>query len=141
MSTEIENTDLRAKDLYSVQDKIFDDQALANSGATASGVFMLAQTMGSTQLKIVAGAGGCATGAGETLVIKVETSPTLGGTFDNMVFTKTIPASTTFAAGTDIASFVPPREVDEIYTKITITSNFDATGQSVTAYQVGVART
>jgi len=123
-------------DLYSAQDLIFENQNLAISGDTVSSEFMLAQTLGGAQLKIVAGADGCATGVAETLVIKVETAPDSGGTFDNVIFTKTIPASSTFAAGSDIASFVPPRELDEVYTKITITSDYDATGQEVTAYQV-----
>ena len=126
-------------DLYSEQDLIFNDQALADTGDTVSDEFMLAQTMGGSQLNIVAGATGCVTGVGETLEISIATAPETGGTFDNVVFTKTIPASQTFAAGELIASFAPPRELKEMYCKLTITSDFTATGQQVTAYQVGVA--
>lgn len=125
-------------DLYSAQDAIFDDQALESSGTSTSAEFLLSQTMGGAQLNVVAGAGGCATGVGETLVIEVKTAPASGGTFDDTVFSKTIPASQTFAAGEQIAAFLPPRDIAEMYAKLSITSDFDATGQKVTAYQVGV---
>lgn len=126
-------------DLYSAIHLIFDDENLASSGDTVSREFMLAQTIGGSQVNIVSGGLGVTTGVGETLVISIATSPTSGGTFDNVVFTKTIPASKTFTDGQLIASFLPPRELAEVYTKITITSDFDATGQQVRAYQVGVA--
>lgn len=125
-------------DLYAAGDLIFEDQNLASSGATTSSEFLLAQTMGAAQVNIIAGADGCATGAGETLVITIVTSPTSGGTFDDTIWTETIPASTTFAAGDAIAQFLPPRDIEECYAKLVITSDYDATGEEVTAYQVGV---
>ena len=125
-------------DLYAAGDLVFENQNLADTAATTSAEFLLAQTMGAAQLNIVAGADGVATGSGETLVITLVTSPTSGGTFDDTIWTETIPASQTFAAGEAIASFVPPRDVAECYAKLVITSDYDATGEEVTAYQVGV---
>lgn len=125
-------------DLYSESDLIFDDQALASSAATTSSEFLLAQTMGAAQVNIVAGTNGVATGAGETLVITLVTSPTSGGTFDDTIWTETIPASQTIAAGAAVAAFLPPRDISECYAKLVITSDYDATGEDVIAYQVGV---
>lgn len=138
MSTEIKDSTFHGP-TFDYQAMVFEDQALANSGDTVSDEFLLPQTMGGTQINIVAGAAGCATGAGETLVISVATADVSGGTFDNVIFSKTIPASQTFAAGEMITSFLPPREVLEAYCKLTITSDFDATGQQVSAFMVGAA--
>lgn len=125
-------------DLYAAGDLIWEDQALASSAATTSSEFLLAQTMGGAQVVIVAGASGVATGAGETLVITLVTSPTSGGTFDDTIWTETIPASQTIAAGAQVAAFLPPRDISECYAKLVITSDYDATGEDVTAYQTGV---
>lgn len=125
-------------DLYSASDLIFEDQNLADTAATTSSEFLLAQTMGAAQVNIIAGADGCDTGVGETLVITIVTSPTSGGTFDDTIWTYTVAASTTNAAGAAIAQFLPPRDIEECYAKLVITSDYDATGEEVTAYQVGV---
>ena len=125
-------------DLFSAQDMIFDDTNLASSGDTTSSEFLLSQAMGWLELKIVAGADGCATGVAETLIISIKTAPESGGTFDDVIFLHTVTASTTFAAGETILSFIPPKVISEVYTKILITSNYDATGQEVTAYLVQV---
>lgn len=125
--------------IFDVQGMVFEDQALANAGDTVSEEFLFPQTMGGTQLNLVAGAAGVITGLGGTLVISIATADESGGTFDNVVFTKTIPASLNFAPGDPIASFVPPRELEEVYCKLTITSDFNALLFNVSAYQVGVA--
>jgi len=140
MSKEIVDTDLRSGDLFSVQGLIFDDENLASSGAVTSAEFMLPQAMGGVQLNVVAGAAGLATGAGETVVVEVKTAPESGGTFDNVVFSKTIPASQTYAAKALLADFIPPRDLAEMYAKIVVTSDYDATGQQVSAYLVGVCK-
>lgn len=124
-------------DLYCQGDVIFDGQALASSAATTSSEFLLAQTMGAQEVKIVAN-GEVATGAGETLVVTIVTADASGGTFNDTIFTETIAASTTIADGDLIASFIAPRETTEAYTKVVITSDFDATGLDVDAYIVGV---
>ena len=137
MSSEITANSLVGGDLYDYQSLIFKDAALLNAGAKVSSEFLLAQAAGRAQLNIVAGVGGCVIAATKTLVISVATADVSGGTFDNVIFTKTIPAGT-YAAGELITSFVSSREVSEVYTKLTITSDFDATAQKVTAYQVQV---
>lgn len=138
MATEIKDSTFHGP-TFDYQAMVFEDQALTNAGDTVSDEFLLPQTMGGTQVNIVAGVGGCATGAGQTLVISIATADASGGTFDNVIFTKTIPASKTFAAGELIASFLPPREELEAYCKLTITSDFDATAQQVSAFMVGAA--
>jgi hypothetical protein len=125
--------------IFDAQGMVFEDQALANAGAIVSAEFLFPQTMGGTQLNLVAGAAGVITGVGETLEISLATADESGGTFNNVIFTKTIPASQTFVAGDIIASFVPPRELEEVYSKLTITSDFNALLFNVSAYQVGVA--
>ena len=125
--------------IFDYQGMVFKDQALANAGAIMSPEFLFPQTMGGTQLNLVAGAAGVITGALETLEISLATADESGGTFDNVIFAKTIPASQTFVAGDIIASFVPPRELKEVYSKLTVTSDFDALLLNVSAYQVGVA--
>ena len=125
--------------IFDVQGMVFEDQALANVGDTVSAEFLFPQTMGGTQLNIIAGSAGVITGVGDTLVISLATADVSGGTFNNVIFTKTIPASLNFASGDLIASFVPPREIEEVYSKLTITSDFNALLFNVSAYQVGVA--
>lgn len=136
MSTPIADSTFNTP-LYDYQSLIFNDQALANAGATTSAEFLLAQTIGGVQINIVAGAAGCATGVGETLEISIVTAPTSGGTFDNEIYSHTVPASQTYAAGELIASYCPPREVAEVYTKLIITSDYNAVAHEVTAYQIG----
>lgn len=125
-------------DLYCEGDLIWEDTNMASTGAITSNEFLLAQTMGAAQVNIIAGAAGCATGAGETLTITAVTSPTSGGTFDDTVWTFVIPASTTYAAGAAIAQYLPERDVSECYTKLVATSVGDLTAEELTAYQVGV---
>lgn len=110
-------------------DKFFDGQALASTGATTSGEFLFAQTLGTTELQVQA-VGVVATGAGETLVISVTASPTSGGSFAEIA-SFTVAASTTFADRDVIAAFVAPADLADCYTKVTVTSDFDATGLDV----------
>ena len=121
-------------DAYFQGDMFFSGTALADTGATTSGEFLLAQTLGSSELKIMAN-GAVATGVGETLVVSVQTSATSGGSFTE-VFSATIPASTTIADGEVVASYIAPREVEDIYTKVVITSDYDASALNVDGYTV-----
>jgi len=105
-------------------DQFFVAQALADTAATTSGEFLFPQTLGKAELKIVANTE-VATGVGETLVISVQVASASGGSFAE-VFSKTIPASTTIAIGDDVAQYVAPREVGNCYTKVVITSDYDA---------------
>ena len=125
-------------DLYCAGDLVFEDENLVSSGAITSSEFLLSQTVGAAQLNVIAGASGLATGVGETVVVTVVTSPTSGGTFDDTIFTYTVVASTTIAAGDSVVNFLPPRDIEECYAKLVLTSDYDATGEEVTAYQTGV---
>lgn len=122
-------------DLYSESDLIFDDQNLADTGATTSSEFLLAQTMGAAQINIIAGADGISTG--DTYVVTIVTSPTSGGTFDNTIVSQNVTV-TTADAGDAVAQIAIPREVEECYAKLVITTTGDSTADEVTAYQVGV---
>ncbi len=122
-------------DLYCEGDLIFDDQNLADTAATTSDEFMLAQTMGAAQINIIAGADGIATG--DTYVVTVVTSPTSGGTFNDTIITQDVTV-TTADAGDAILQIAIPREIDECYAKLVITTTGDSTADEVTAYQVGV---
>ena len=122
-------------DLYSASDLIFENQNLANAGATTSSEFLLAQTMGGAQINIVAGVDAIATG--DTYVVTVVTSPTSGGTFDDTVISQNVTV-VTVAAGDPVAQIAIPREVGEVYAKLVITTTGDSTADDVTAYQVGV---
>ena len=123
------------KDLYAAADLIFDDQNLADTAATTSSDFLLAQTMGGTQINIVAGDDGIATG--DTYVVTIVTAPTSGGSFDNTILSQNVTV-TTADEGDAVAQIAIPREVDECYAKLVITTTGDSTADAVTAYQVGV---
>lgn len=123
------------KDLYAAGDLIFENQNLADTGATTSSEFLLAQTMGGAQINIVAGADAIATG--DTYVITIITAPASGGTFDNTIISQNVTV-TTVAAGEPVAQIAIPREVEECYAKLVITTTGDSTADEVTAYQVGV---
>lgn len=122
-------------DLYCEGDLIFEDQNLANAGATTSSEFLLAQTMGAAQINIIAGAAGIATG--DTYVVTVITADESGGTFDATPISQNVTV-TTASAGDLIASIAVPREVAECHSKLVVTTTGDSTADEVTAYQVGV---
>lgn len=125
------------KNTHFAPDAIFSAQALASSGATTSGEFLFAQTLGAAEIRLVAN-GAVTTGVGETLVVTVVSADATGGTFDNTLFTYTVPASTTVADGDTICAYVAPQEVSEVYTKVVVTSDFDATGLAVDCYVIEV---
>jgi hypothetical protein len=126
-------------DLYAAGDLIWDDQAGPNGATVTSAEFLLAQTMGETQLKLVAGTAGFVTGGSNRVTIKVLTASATGGSFDKVLVEHLLPISTTYAAGDVIFSFVLPREETELYTKISATVATDnLSAYDLTAYQVGV---
>lgn len=125
-------------DLYAAGDIILEDQALPNNTTAFLGSeFLLPQTMGGVQLNFVTGTAGLDTGAG-TLAINVYTSPTSGGTFDNLIYSITLDSSYDQNAGVLIDGFIVPRDVTECYAKISATTGVDLSGQDLTAYIVGV---
>lgn len=120
-------------------DVIWSDQAGPNDATITSSEFMLAQTLGGAQLKLVAGTDGLVTGASNRVTVKVITSPTTGGTFDNTIIEALLPASTTYSAGDDIFSYIPPREVEECYAKITVTvATDDLSSYDIDAFTIEV---
>ncbi len=110
-------------------DKFFNGQALADTGATTSDEFIFANALGMMELQILAN-GAVTTGVDETLVISVTAASESGGSFSE-IFSKTIPASTTFADGEEIAAYIPTSSVEDCYTKVTITSDYDASALKV----------
>lgn len=122
-------------DLYANPDIIWEDQNLANAGATTSSEFLLAQTMGATQINVIAGADDISTG--DTYVVTVVTSPTSGGTFDDTIISQNVTV-TTADAGDAVCQIAIPREIEECYAKLVITTTGDSTADEVTAYIVGV---
>ena len=123
------------KNTHFAPDVILDDVALESSGTTTSGEFLLAQTLGRTEVRVVATTA-IAT-ASDSLVVSVVTSPTTGGTFDDTIFVKTI-TGVSYAIGDTVAAFIPPQEITECYAKITIVSDYNASDESVDAYTIEV---
>jgi hypothetical protein len=109
-----------------------------NNTSLTSGEFLLAQTMGGTELKLIAGDDAFTTTTGPT-VVTVLTASASGGTFA-AVETYTIPADTTFAEGADIFQYIPPREQTNCYAKLRVTvTTDDLSASSLDAFIVGVA--
>lgn len=137
MGKELTATDaILGKNTNFAPDQIFSAQLLENAGATTSGEFLFPQSLGKIELKIVANTA-VATSGGETLVVSVQTASASGGSFTE-VFSKTIPASTTIAAGDDVASYIAAQAEEDCYTKVVITSDYDASAQAVDGIVVSV---
>ena len=120
-------------------DVIWDDEAGPDDATVTSAEFQLAQTLGRTQLKLVAGTDGLTTGGANRVTIKVITAPATGGTFDNVAVEHLLPISTTYAAGADIFSFIPPQELAECYAKISATVATDnLSAADLTAFTIEV---
>ena len=116
-------------------DVILDGVSLESSGTTTSGEFMLAQTLGKTEVRVVADT--VIATASDSLIVSVVTSPTSGGSFDDTIFTKTI-TGVSFAIGDTVAAYIPTQEIEECYAKITIVSDYNATDEDVSAFTVEV---
>jgi len=134
MGTPIEDATI-GKNTHFSPDTILDDVALESSGATTSAEFLLAQTLGKTEVRIVATTA-IAT-AGDSLTVTVVTADVSGGTFNDTIFTKVITAQS-FAIGDTVAAYIPTQEISECYTKVVITSDYDASDESVSAYTIEV---
>ena len=115
-------------------DRILSAVALESSGTTTSAEFLLAQTLGRTEVRVVANTALVA--GSDTLVISVVTADVTGGTFNNTVVTRTVTGS--YAAGATLAGFIMPAELEECYTKVTIVSDYDASGTDVDVMTVEV---
>lgn len=131
MSTAIKDTKF-GQDPHFENDEFFSSTALADTAATTSTVFKLNQVFGQGEVKVIAD-GTVATGADETLVLSLQCSATEDGTYAE-VYTVTIAASTTIEDKEALLKYIPVREESRIYAKVVITSDFDATGLSVTGF-------
>jgi hypothetical protein len=134
MGTPIEDATI-GKNTHFAPDVILDDVALESSGATTSAEFLLAQTLGKTEVRIVATTA-IAT-AGDSLTVTIVTADVSGGTFNNTIFTEVITGKS-FAIGDTLSAYIPTQEVAECYTKVIITSDYVATDESVSAFTIEV---
>lgn len=123
------------KNTHFAPDVILDDVSLESSGTTTSGAFLLAQTLGRTEVRVVANTA-IAT-ASDSLVVSVVTSPTLAGTYNDTIFVKTI-TGVSFVAGDTVAAYIPTQEITECYAKITIVSDYNASDEDVSAFTIEV---
>jgi len=127
------------KNTHFAPDVIWDDQAGPNAATVTSAEFKLAQTLGNAQLKLVAGTDGLTTGASNRVTVKVLTASATGGSFDNVAIEHLLPVSTEYAAGDDIFSFIPPQELAECFSKISVTvATDDLSGADLSAFTVEV---
>ena len=125
-----------SSDLKAAPDQIWEAQALADTGSILSNAFVLGQTMGGTEIKVVVVAG--ATLAGN-VTIELKTSDAEAGTYVTQI-SEIITATTVVAAGDELARFILPREVNgQIYTKVAITTAGSDQAVTVDAYPVFVS--
>lgn len=125
-----------SSDLKADPDQIWSAQALADTGTINSSEFVLGQTMGGVEVKVVVVAG--ATLAGN-VTIELKTSSVTGGAYTTAL-SELITATTVLATGDEIARFILPREVsDQLYTTLAITTAGSDQAVTVDAYPVFVS--
>lgn len=134
MGKDIATTALGA-DLLCEGDKSFDG-AMANNGSVESSVFMVAQTMGSQQINVLVSGGGYVY-QGQATTITIEVGPDA----DNVTTTQVeeILPSGNVAVGDYLFQYVMPRDVEDMYTKVTVASASNHSGTDIQVYVVGVA--
>jgi hypothetical protein len=125
-----------SSDLKADPDQIWAAQALANTGTITSDEFILGQTMGGVEIKVVVVAGAT---LNADVTIELKTSATTGTGYATKL-TEVVAGTTVLAAGDEIARFILPREVsDEIYTTLDITTAGADQAVTVDAYPVFVS--
>jgi len=124
------------EDLRSQPDQIYTAEAIPNSTTSLSSAFLLGQTMGGVEIKVVCNVGATLIGTG--LLIELQTSATTGGTYVTQV-SKTVPTGA-IVAGDMLAGLILPREVsDEMFTKVKMTTTAAQATGSVDVYPVFVS--
>jgi len=123
------------KNTHFASDVVLDDVALESSGTTTSDEFLLAQTLGRTEIRFVATT--VIATASDNLTFSVVTADATGGSFNNTVATRVV-TGLSFAVGDTVAAFVMPQGLVEPYTKVTVLSDYDASDESVSCYTVEV---
>jgi hypothetical protein len=123
-------------DLKAAPDQIFSAEALPNATNKSSSAFLFNQNVGGCEIKVVCETGVTLTAA---LVIEVQTAATEAGSYTT-VATETVPLGA-IAAGDELLKYVAPRElVDQIWTKIKLTTTADESAGKVDAYIVALTR-
>jgi len=123
------------KNTHFAPDVILDDVTLESSGTTTSAEFLLAQTLGRAEVRVVANTA-IAVGS-DNLTVSVITSPTSGGTFNDTIFVRAL-TGVSFAIGDTVAAYIPTREITECYAKVTILTDYNATDEDVSAFTIEV---
>lgn len=129
-------------DLKAYPDAIWSAQALGNTTTITSSQFLLGGVDGGVEVKVM-----CNTGftlpQDESLTFAVTTATASGGSFTTHV-TQTLTGGTggtAYVSGDTLFSFVPPRElVDQMYTKIAVTTASDLSAGKVDAYLVTITK-
>ena len=129
-------------DLKCDPDAIWEGTHLGSTATITSDAFLLGGVAGGVEIKVV-----CETGftlpQAEDLVMVLQTSATLAGTY--AAYTEVVitgaTGDTVFAVGDEIFRLIPDKEmVDQIYSKLTITTASDLSAGAVDAYFVAVTR-
>jgi hypothetical protein len=135
MATAIENAVI-SSDLKADPDQIWSAEALPNATTKTSSEFLLGQTMGGVEIKVVAVNGDTLIG---DLTIELQTSDTTGTGYATQL-TETVVATTVIADGDELARFILPREVSgELYSVIKLTTAGADQAVTVDAYPVFVS--
>jgi hypothetical protein len=136
MGTELTaDTGIIGKNTHFAPDVVLDGVSLESSGTTTSGEFLLAQTLGRTEIRIVADTA-IAVGS-DNLTVSIITSPTSGGTFNDTIFVRAL-TGVSFVIGDTVAAYIPTQEITECYAKVTILTDYNATDEDVSAFTIEV---
>jgi len=123
-------------DLKAFPDQIWTAEALPNNTNKSSDAFLLGQTVGGVEVKVVCET---ATTLAGDLLIELQTSATSGGSYVTQV--SHTAAAGAIVAGDELAKFILPREVvDQMYTKVKLTIGAVQASGKVDAYMVALTR-
>ncbi len=124
-------------DLKAYGDAIFSAEALPNNTSSLSDAFLLGQTLGQCEVKVICETGTTVAAGG--VLVELQTSATTGGTYVTQV-SKTVPAGA-IVAGDELAGLILPRELNgETFTKIKLTTTATQATGKVDAYIVRVPK-
>lgn len=141
MSTEIEDHTI-GSDLKATPDEIWAAFPLEDTGTITSSEFLFGQVVGGMEVKVTVDTAFTLPDA-EDLVFEFLTATETAGSFSAYA-TQTLTGGTggtAYVAGDELFRYVPDREmVDQIYTKIAITTASDLIAGKVDAYLVSLTR-
>jgi len=135
----IEDT-LLGVDLNAGPDKIFRAQTLPTSTTLLSNAFRLSNPMGRNELKVVVETGGT---LGADVTFEVQSSSDADdegvGTYATVAGGLFTAAAGAVVTGDDLLQFIPPRESEDTWYKILVTTTTDEVAKTVNAYIVFVS--